>query len=291
MINIFFVPGMFASTLEYMLRNYTVEHESVKGYITDDGSMHSFKKEFHPNSMNKLVTFFQKDIKISTPIYPFTDAKLDAIIKAWPGDLHTAKNIFVHAPNLEAAELNILFQYYKVSKGVANTGLQIFCGDNSYNIVNWNDEYTHWSQMEAWELREWLSIFYPVWIQEWIDIADNISGIDNRLEITNTEMLADPVATFTKIAEFCGLTIKHEYEDFIKEWISKQEYIVNEFNLLQAIEYATINQEFLQWDNLCFLSEAIIQQRLRSKGYKIKCFGLNTFPKDSKSLYNLLEKQ
>lgn len=291
MINIFFVSGMFGTTIEFMLRNYTKEHDAIDAYITPDGSMHSFEKECHPDSMNKLATLSQENIKISTPAYPFSDAKLDAILKAWPRDLHTAKNIFVHALNLEAAELNILFQYYKISKGVLNKGLQFFCGDNLHNIVNWNSEYTHWSQMEAWELREWLSIFYPVWVQEWIDIANTISVIDNRLEITNTEMLADPVVTFTKIAEFCDLTIIHEYEDFVKEWISKQAYIVNEFNLLQAIVDATINQEFLQWSNLCFLSEAIIQQRLRSKGYEIKCFGLTNFPKDSKSLYNLLEKQ
>lgn len=290
MINIFFVPGMFGSTLEYMLRNYTEEHDPVDAYITADGSMHTYTKEFHPNSMDRLLNGFNNNFKITTPIYPFPNNGLETIIESWPGNLGKSKNIFIKAKTLDDAELNILFQYHKIAKGVLRKGLDIFCGGNAHNIKNWNKTYIHWDQMEPWELREWLSMFYPKWVTEWINIESVIPA--QSLIINNTDILKDISTQFVKIADFCSLSIKYEYDNFAKEWLSKQQYILDEFQLINAITDATLNGIFLDWHDkqLCFLSEAIIQKRLRSKGYELKCFELNTFPNNSKALYNILEK-
>lgn len=282
---------MFGTTLEYALKNYTIEFDSVQGYLLDDGSMHSFAKEFHPRSMQDLEQF-NSDIKISTPIYPFPSGDLAEIVKLWPGDFNTSKNIFVHANNLESAEINMLFQYYKIAKGKLNLGLKTFCGNNSYNIVNWNNSYTHWSQMQPWELREWLSLFYPVWLRGWIDIDGSIESVSNKLKVSNTDLLSNIEEQFVKIAKFCNLTMSGSYKEFFIEWTNKQQYIIDEFKLIDKIINCTLSEDSFEWasEDICFLSEAIIQRKLRDKGYELKCFDLNTFPNNSKTLYNALEK-
>lgn len=282
---------MFGTTLEYALKNYTIEFNSVQRSLLDDGSMHSFAKEFHPCSMQDLEQF-NSDIKISTPIYPFPSGDLAEIVKLWPGDFNTSKNIFVHANNLESAEINMLFQYYKIAKGKLNLGLKTFYGNNSHNIVNWNNSYTHWSQMQPWELREWLSLFYPVWLRGWIDIDGSIESVSNKLKVSNTDLLSNIEEQFVKIAKFCNLTMSGSYKEFFIEWTNKQQYIIDEFKLIDKIINCTLSEDSFEWasEDICFLSEAIIQRKLRDKGYELKCFDLNTFPNNSKTLYNALEK-
>lgn len=299
MIAIFFVPGMFGTTLEYMLRNYTLEHSAVEGFITDDGSMHNFRKEYHPGNKKEVETYLGehvsdliKRIGITTPIYPWPDAKLEWIVNNFPIDLTTSKNIFVWANDFKSAELNMLFQFYKISKGVLNAGLKIFCGDNSHNITNWNSAYTHWSEMKPWELREWLSIFYPIWILEWITPTSTVAHIE-KLTVNNVDLLSNLEDEFLRIAKYCNLTVINNASraTFIEEWTNKQQYIVDEYNLINQIVEKTLKNENFEWDGsrLCEISEAIIQQRLRTHGYEIECYGLNTFPTSSRILRNLIE--
>ena len=55
MINVFFVPGMFGSTIEFILRSYTNEYTPISAGIDSDGAMHSFNKEYHPTSVTKIT--------------------------------------------------------------------------------------------------------------------------------------------------------------------------------------------------------------------------------------------
>lgn len=300
MVIIFFVTGMFGSTLEFLLRNYTAENDTVQGYITDDGSLHSYQKGYHPSNKSMMevwhsesVSDILKRVKILTPVYPWSDAKLDWIVDNFPVDLATSKNIFVCAKDFRDAELNMLFQFYKIAKGVLNMGLTIFCGNNSQCIKNWNKKYTHWSEMEPWELREWSSIFYSEWITEWIDPSLTISHLEKSI-LNNVDVLENLEDAFLSIAKYCNLTVINDDSrfSFIKEWTEKQQYIVEEFNLIDQIVEKTINKENFEWIDarLCFISEAIIQRRLRVRGYEIACYKLNTFPTNSAELYTLLEK-
>ena len=83
MINIFFVPGMFASTIEYILKNHKTGLDVSK--ILSDGSMHSFSKEAHINTREKLIQnshiFDYNSDTISTIMYPFNNLKLHQIIQ------------------------------------------------------------------------------------------------------------------------------------------------------------------------------------------------------------------
>ena len=108
---IFFVTGMFGSTLEFLLRNYTAENDRVQGYITDDGSLHSYQKGYHPCSKamtevchGESVSEILKRVNILTPVYPWTDAKLSWIVDNFPVDLSTSKNIFVCVLKISEAQ-------------------------------------------------------------------------------------------------------------------------------------------------------------------------------------------
>lgn len=293
MIHVFFVPGMFGTTIEYVLRNFTNEYQTCPAEVCSDGSMHLFKKEYHPG----IATYINLESNlnsssITTPIYPFSNLHLSDIFNTYQQHIPGYKAdscVLLYASSLCGAELNMLFQYYKIAIGQQyHRGLDIFCGDNGHNIVNWNPSYTHWSEMKQWELREWFSLFYAQWVQEWIVSQQQVDT--NFLKVDHLDVLDNFVPTLSKIIKHCDLTETDGLEEFGKLWRSKQQYIVNEFDLLDSIVTHSINNRQFSWEPINIIAEAIVQQRLRALGYEIRCDGLNTFPTDSKSLYNLLEK-
>jgi hypothetical protein len=288
MIHVFFVPGMFGSTIEYVLQNYTKEYPKKYAKILADGSMHAYLKEHHPLDLVDLNFSNLTSNSIVTPIYPFKLMHLEDIIKNYsfsPTDSH----ILVHAEDLESAELNCLFQYHKIAFGAKHkVGLQAFCGDNKHDITAWNKSYTSWQEMQHWELREWFSIFYPQWVQEWIDSPSLVSS-DWKL-FSNTEVLNRPLEVFRQIINFCNLTEDDGIVPFATKWRNAQQYVIDELDLLNQIVDTTLTQVEFNWCSVNIIAEAIVQQKLRAKGYEIMCDGLNTFPTSSEHLYKLLIK-
>ena len=82
MICVFFVPGMFGSTIEYVLNNFTKERKPIEATILSDGSMHSFKKQAHQTDIAHTELFFKNSVsdEIVTPIYPFKETHLSDIL-------------------------------------------------------------------------------------------------------------------------------------------------------------------------------------------------------------------
>ena len=280
---------MFGSTIEYALRTFSQEYDCVDAVILPDGSMHhSYDKEMHIAKKDELndLKKIQSDT-ITTPIYPFRDLDLPQILDYFSLYLEDSRPILVYADNLRSVELNLLFQYHKCCIG-AGEGLGIFCHHNSHNIIHWNPEYKHWKEMQPWELREWFSLFYAEGTQEWIQSQNQVS--DSFLKITNVEMLYDTESSLIKMINHCGLTLTGDLDLFVKKWQRAQQYIVDEFDLLDQIIDCTINQKEFFWQHTHVIAEAIVQQRLRTHGYEIQCDGLDIFPTDSKTLYNILEK-
>lgn len=293
MIHVLFVPGMFGSTIEHVLRSFTEEYTPTSGVVANDGSMHTFSKEFHPYSREVLEsTVTLQPNSITTPTYPFKNSHLPEIIyilEQVSPSADTDRWVLLYAPDIRSAELNMLFQYHKIAFGArVRLGLEIFCDNNLHNVVEWDPIYTSWQDMQQWELREWLSLFYVGWTQEWIESQNQVStGV---LKIPYLDVLNNFAPTLNNIIKHCNLTQKPGLENFGKEWRSKQQYIVDEFELLEQIVSHTANGQDLAWQPIHIVAEAIVQQRLRALGYEIRCDGLNSFPTDSKTLYNLLEK-
>lgn len=291
MIHVFFVNGMFGSTIEYVLTSFTKEYQPIEATILPDGSMHGFQKQAHFRDVYDYRQFFadRPSSVITTPTYPFKTTRLIETLRVlYESDSDNDSCILIYADNIKDAELNLLFQYHKIATGSLNMGLDIFCGENQDNIKNWNADYQHWADMQNWEMREWFSLFYVDWTQEWISSKHEVNN--KFFKITNKEIIADPCLAFTKLIDFCHLTKQGNLAEFSDHWLAKQSYIIEEFNLLEQIVTNTIANIKFEWNPINIIAESIIQQRLRSNGYEIKCDGLNIFPTDSETLYNLLEK-
>jgi len=290
MIHVFFVPGMFGSTIEYILRSYSNELTPVDGKILDDGSMHSFVKAAHFSHTEQIDNFFKTGsvVDVTTPTYPFKKQHLLEILECFnKSTIVNNSYILIYARDITAAELNMLFQYHKISSSLGR-GLDIFCNGNKHNITAWSPNYTHWSQMHPWQLREWISLFYVQWCQEWIESS---KCVDSKfLTVKNTDFLVDTVTTANKIFAHCRLTQKPGLNEFLRQWQQAQQYIVNEFKLLDQIVECAIANRPLEWQPINIIAEAIVQQRLRAKGYEIRCDGLDKFPTDAIMFNTLLEK-
>lgn len=296
MINIFFVPGMFGSTIEFCIQNFTVDYQSnldqLENYIQDDGSLHSFDKQFHPTSTDlykQLVTLNTNSKDINTPIYPTVDKHFPELLDLLKTnqDFVKNKNILLHAKDFSAAELNMFFQYEKISVGLTS-GLDIFFHSNN-SLKQWNAEYYHWSELETWELREWFSIFYPDWIKEWVDSKDYTNS--EFLCISNIDFLCNTKDELYKIFDYCNLTPNNNnLDNFVKIWQNKQQYILDQKEFCNDIVLNTINNKKQYWNKLNFIQEAVIQKKLRDAGYELRCWKLNKFPNNTEELYNLLEK-
>jgi hypothetical protein len=281
---------MFGSTIEYISRSYSNELTPVAGSILADGSMHSFQKLEHPIRAWHIDEFVKLDRspEVTTPIYPFKDQHLPDILGRFDQHrLQSELRILIYADSTRAAELNMLFQYHKISVGLS-LGLNIFCHGNEHNITAWNTSYTHWSQMKTWQLREWISLFYVPWSREWIESVDQVGA--EFLTIKNTDFLNNPVVTSENIFKHCKLTMKPGLADFLKQWQQAQQYIIDEFALLDQIVDCTITNQPLTWQPINVIAEAIVQQRLRAKGYEIRCDGLDILPTDAIMFNTLLEK-
>jgi hypothetical protein len=290
MIHVFFVPGMFGSTIEYILRSYSNELTPVAGEILDDGSLHSFIKAAHFRHIEHIDDFFKTGsvVDVTTPIYPFKEQKLPEILKHFNQiDTFSDSCLLMYADSTNSAELNMLFQYHKISIGV-NLGLDIFCHGNEHNITAWNPAYRHWSDMKTWQIREWISLFYTPWIQSWTESVQQVGS--QFLTVKNTDFLSNPVDTADRIFAHCKLTQKPGLGKFLLQWQRAQQYIINEFKLLDQIVDCVIANQPLEWQPINIIAEAIVQQRLRAKGYEIRCDGLDKFPTDVIMFNTLLEK-
>jgi len=301
MLHILFVPGTFGSTIQYILRAFSTTYSADRlpnityaDMITPDGSMHSYYKTGHyvwKYELDDLVGGLIDKPLITSPIYPMPDFHADELINFFKINFPDDKYVFVYVDSLEYAEINMLAQYYKIAKGVSNKTLEIFCGKNEHNIINWNINYKHWSEMQLWELREWLSTFYPTWVQGWIDSYNYAD--QNWLSVSSKEILDNPHDTFLKVLNYSGeidSNLISTFSDFTTHWRSQQQYLLDEYNLIKKIVQTSIANEPYEWSELNIISEAIIQQHLRSNGYEIACYELNKFPTSSTVLHSLLEK-
>jgi hypothetical protein len=291
MIFIFFVPGMFGSTLEAMLSSFTHElkNENVSLDIANDGSMHLYRKQFHPQAKNRLLAAADQLCNICTPIYPMRDAKLQDLAQNMTVD-DRDHIILIYADSIKSAELNMLFQYHKIASGLLDQSIEVFF-DSKEDYSNWGKNYKTWKDMQDWELREWLSISYPEGIQEWITSTE-VKFKKDALVIANIDLLNNLEDTFIKLCRNLNLTLTSESDihSFCEEWSRKQQYILDEYKLIESIVLHTVNNIQFEWNKLNLVAESIIQQHLRLAGYQIRCYNLNKFPTNSLELNTLLEK-
>ena len=294
MIHILFVSGSFGSMLEWGIRCYSSEYENPPMEVKSDGGMHKYRKIYHPCKYSELIDLnnITDPSYITTPIYPMTDCHSDRIVEFFNSPkFHNDKRILIGIPDINVAELVILMHYYKISVGLELTLDSIFNNDLAKkDITNWNLQYTHWNEMQRWELREWFSLFYSTWVDEWIDTKNYIT--DQWLVINPIDLVNNYDSTVKQAIEFCGLEyIKNApATEISKLWCLKQQPYIDEYNNLDKIVDKTVENKLFKWKKLSIIHEAMIQKKLRDHGYELQCYNLNDFPCNSIDLYKLLDR-
>jgi hypothetical protein len=292
MIHVFFPPGMFATTIEYVIKAYSREYAIAPVPIGHDGSMETYTKQFHPVSASQLTQWLDDDPDlhaVTTPIYPFPEHDFPDIIKLY-GTYADAPHrmIVMCADTMRDCELNMLFQHHKIVAGKYHYyGLDFFF-EASEDIKAWNQDYQSWRDMQPWQLREWYSLFYPGVVQKWISSRDQAPA--HALVMTNRELLQDPVASFRKILQHAQLEEAPGLELYSQTWLAAQQYVLKEFDLLDEIIDCALSDVYLEWAPLSFFAESILQNRFRMLGNDLRCHGLDHFPTNTKTLTSLLER-
>ena len=87
------------------------------------------------------------------------------------------------------------------------------------------------------------------------------------------------------------MTKKNGLDNFASQWQNAQQYILDEYKLINTIVDQTIKKQDYNWKLLHPVAEAMIQNKLRTHGFEIRCNNLNVFPTNSIDLYNLLDNQ
>jgi hypothetical protein len=280
MVVILFPVGAFGSTMEYALRNFSNELQSIEASILDTGSMHSYKKEFHPTTIDGLGQI--KNCTIATPVYPGHDYldPVTTVQKITEKISAEQKLILIHFNTPEQVYRNYLFAYYKA------TGFLDEVLKNKPLI--WNSAYTCVSDMQIYELREALSFV--------LDNTDNYLQIpaharDNWLYVTPDDILYNFKNTVITMLDYCNLTLNSsgDIDNFYLKWFEKQQYIINEFQTIQMI-LKSLQGQSCQWSSLSIMGEAIIQYILRKQGIEMACYGLNQFPTSTEELKRVMIK-
>lgn len=276
--------------IEMAVKSFTDFDGNFTPLIAADGSCHTFRKDLHIFDADRLAYHtVHEDCKITTSIYPWSNNHLEqvlAIVSEKFSTWQTDKKILVHAPNQMWAEINMLFQYHKIAQGSGKT-LEIFGGNaNRLDIQKWDKTYQHWSEMQTWQYREWLSLFYPGWIKEWIESPSLVS--DDFLILSNQDIIEFTLPTLQKIFDHCGVKPVKPFLEFCQDYVAKQTYVLEEYQLIDCIADHIIKNQPLSWPKISVIAEAILQHKFLQQGYGWYCDGLNHLPNNSQDFQKII---
>ena len=166
--------------------------------------------------------------------------------------------------------------------------MRIWCDVHLKIDHNSNNVYYDSDSMEVWQLREKLSFF------DLKDILGTPAPMENASQdhsIVIDILLIKEAFTLTiqRIMQFLNKPIlKDNFDTVYESWI-KQQVHSNKDNMINTIcDNIRTNKDFVFDQPLTCLDEIVIQHKLRTKGYEIKCDGLNTFPTTMQQLRDII---
>lgn len=277
-IIIFFPVGAFGSTLEYCIRRFSLEFDTIETQIQPDGSMHSLSKEAHLLYQNDFQKIQDSAEKIFTPVYPnLTNSTVRETIQHFKSFYNNQKVVFITLDNEQAVEKNEFFGFYKLPNKIA-------VQSKLENIRQWNPEYKTVFDMQRWELREYVSLMY----EDLIPMMTEAHSLAQKewLSLNPQALLDNFSGTVKKIINYCNLTLNDEpgLEEFAQVWVSKQQYIIEKHNIMNHVFENTVHNKSFSWDSLDIIGEAILQYKFKKQGMFLKCFNLDVFPTSTQAL-------
>lgn len=280
MIIVLFPAGAFGSTIEYCLRQFSQELTKKHATVLEDGSMHGYSKEFHPLQIDEFVAHKKKCFEIVTPVYPGLNGitATETLLEFKKHISCDQKLILIHLPTLAMAERNQLFCFYKAPD---------FLNHIMKNKQQaWNPEYKSWQDMQIFELREALSFFIDQQTQH-LNVANQANPY--WLCVTADDILYNFEPTILNMLQYLNLNVDftQNIKDFYLNWFEKQQYILNEYSVIEQIFHHLQFKKNYSWKQLSIMGEAIVQSRLRKMEIELACHGLNEFPNNLQDLQKM----
>jgi len=328
---IYYAPGAYGTFIEWCLNYFTDLNFSETLPFTNTGSSHNFYGNFtwnefefnhfvysqsfmrgHPGSFNNEASKLLELPKsyenlLSVELNEFVNTNINVVflyfstgswiwgINNYIEKVSSAKHLtynqkisFLNSKRIPE-EKHIIFGYTGIElikKSLIYSGASKFVSQWGKSSID---------DLELWELREFLSLYYPL---ERIDNTDNqiFDNIKNKftniLMIEISELRDNFEETLKKIITKTGRQIVREEKinEIYSEWIEIQEY-KNKDALIHKIVYNLINVVDFSWNQLTLIDESFLQYYLRLAGIEIKCWGLNEFPTNTHDFLPLLERK
>jgi len=283
MIVILFTTGGFGSTIEYIVRQFSKEFESTDTAISTDGSMHGFKKEYHPVSSSELRQLKNHPHKITSVIYPNCDQSASDVLSLFKSVTdHHDQIIFISCPTVKDYTLATLCA---IGKTPILNNTEILVDSHAHK---WNSDYTSVADMKLWERRELISLTLLGNMNQIVSCTDGQPPSWFKTSVCN--ITADLYRLSLKILEYLKLTsIDHvALQEFVQQWILAQQPYIKQAELIDLIVETIISKQEFAWSTLSFAEEALIQCRLLHAGYEIQCDGLDEFPTDTHTFRKII---
>jgi len=157
------------------------------------------------------------------------------------------------------------------------------------NLDSWES-----STKEIWEEREFLSIYlYDQLLSETelANIIDYKNYDSNKIKIIYMNDLRDNFSlTFRYLCSWLNLEVVRsqlEIDNLEKDWKNNEKFLFKD-RLIEDLVNATIDNKNFPMENLTYVDEAMMQWKLRNKGFELKCYNLNKWPETTSELRDLI---
>jgi len=156
-------------------------------------------------------------------------------------------------------------------------------------LRGWGRELT---SLDRWELREFLSLYIFAQHESEVEVSciKELKS-NNLLPVSITDLCWDFKNTIIKMCKFAGVSIlKTNFDEIYNIWSELQPHIHKD-KIVNQIVNSVINQIEFDWSSksLTVIDEALVQMRLRDlHNSDLKCYNVNVFPTNTKSLIELL---
>jgi len=260
MIHIFFPTGGFGSTIEFVLRQTSVEYfDSNLNNVnfSSNGSMHGFEKLNHLRWKEDFLKIPYMNFNITTPVYPGFDQTAQEAVD-------TLLSVVNKHDKVVFVKLNSIEDY-------------LFCTYLSlYKSSLYKDQLKN-KNLPIWDEREIaaLKLAHKNFI--------NLKTDNSWITVNYSDIISNFYNTMSIVLNSLNLSIKNysRLEEISLNFITANQTYINRFKIIK--DYVKNRNVFLP-ENFTLYEEIIIHTWLILDGFDLKCYNLKKLPADPREL-------